>query len=119
MKEDLFFEEKLATVLKGLKNIKVPGADSVVNEFLKNGCSEVRNKLLRIMNIILLKGEVPKNFRKTLIRPLYKKGDENGFRNYRGISLVVSKLLSNMILFRLRDCVDKVLIEEQRDFRKV
>ena len=40
--------------------------------------------------------------------------------NYRGISLVSvgSKLLSNMILFRLRDAVDKVLREEQCGFRK-
>ena len=36
-----------------------------------------------------------------------------------GISLVSvgSKLLSNMILFRLRDAVDKVLREEQCGFR--
>jgi len=31
VKEDLFCEEKLATVLKGLKNNKALGADSVVN----------------------------------------------------------------------------------------
>ena len=31
---------------------------------------------------------------------------------------VGSKLLSNMILFRLRDAVDKILREEQRGFRK-
>ena len=34
---DLFCEEELATVLKGLKNDKAPVADSVVNEFLKFG----------------------------------------------------------------------------------
>ena len=47
-----FFEEELATVLKGLKNNKAPGADSVVNEFLKYGRPWVRNKLLKIMNMI-------------------------------------------------------------------
>ena len=57
MKEDLFCEDELATVLKGLKNNKAPGADSVVNEFLKYGCSEVRNKLLKIMNMIF---KIPK-----------------------------------------------------------
>ena len=39
LKEDLFCEEELATVLKGFKNNKAPGADSVVNEFLKYGGS--------------------------------------------------------------------------------
>jgi len=35
MKEDLFYEEELATAIKGIKNSKAPSADSVVNEFLK------------------------------------------------------------------------------------
>ena len=33
------------TVLKGLKNNKVPAADNEVNEFLKYGGSEVRHQL--------------------------------------------------------------------------
>ena len=53
VKEDLFSEEELATVLKGLKNNMAPGADSMINEFLKYGGTEVRNKLLKIMNMIL------------------------------------------------------------------
>ena len=56
VKEDLFSEEELATVLRGLKNNKAPGADSMINEFLKHGGSEVRNKLLKIMNMIFEKG---------------------------------------------------------------
>ena len=43
MKEDLFCEEKLETVIKGLKNNQALGADSVVNE--KCGGFEVRNNL--------------------------------------------------------------------------
>jgi len=121
VKEDLFSEEELATVLKELTNNKAPGADSVISEFIKYGGSEVRNKLLNIMNMIFEKGEVPNDFRKTLIKPLYKKGDKSECRNYRGIILVSvgSKLLSNIILFRLRDAVDKVLREEQYSFKKV
>ena len=46
VKEDLFCEEELATVLKGLRNNKAPGADSMINEFLKYGGSRVRNKEL-------------------------------------------------------------------------
>jgi len=120
VKHDLFCEEELVTVLKGLKNNKAPGADNVVNEFLKYSESEVRHKLLKIMNMIFEKSEVPNGFRKALMKPLNKKGDESECRNYRGISLVSvgRKLLSNIILFRLRDAVDKVVREEQCGFRK-
>ena len=62
VKTDLFCEEELAIVLKGLKNNKAPGADSVVNEFLKYGAFGVRNKLLKIMNMIFEKGKVPNDF---------------------------------------------------------
>ena len=62
VKEDLFCEEEPATVLKGLKNNKSPSADSVINEFLKYGGSEVRYKLLKITNMIFEKGEVPNDF---------------------------------------------------------
>ena len=92
----------------------------MVNEFLKYSCSEVRNKLLKSMNMIFEREEVPNDFRKTLTKPLYKEGDKSECRSYRGISLVSvgSKLLINMILFRLRDAVDKVIKEEQYSFRK-
>jgi len=88
VKKDLFCEEKLVTVLKGLKNNKAPCANSIENEFFKYGGSEVRNKSLEIMSLIFEKGKVPNDFRKSLIKTLYKKGDKNGCRNYRGISLV-------------------------------
>ena len=103
-----------------MKNNKAPGADSVINEFLKYGGSEVRNKLLKITSMIFAKREVPNDFRKTLIKLLYKKGDKSECRNYRSISLVSvgRKLLSNMTLFRLRHAVDRVLREEQCGFRK-
>jgi hypothetical protein len=49
----------------------------VVNKFLKYGGSEVRNKVLKIMNMIFEKGEVPKDFRQPIIKPLYEKGDKH------------------------------------------
>jgi len=60
------------------------------------------------------------DFKNTLIKFLYKTGDKNGYGNYRGIILVsvVNKLLSKIILFRLRNAVNKVLKEEQSGFKK-
>ena len=64
------------------------------------------------------KGEVPNDFRKTSIKPLYKKVGNCECSNYRGISLVSvgSKLLSNMILLRLRDAADS--FKRRTGFRK-
>ena len=82
--------------------------------------SEVRNKLLKVSIMIFQKGKEPSDFRKTTVKPLHKKGDKSECGNYRSISLVSlgSKLLSNMLIFRLRYAVDKVLREEQCSFRK-
>ena len=52
-----FCEEEKAKGVKGLKNNKASGADNVVNEFLKYGGSEVRHKLLKVMNMIFKKGK--------------------------------------------------------------
>ena len=41
-----------------------------------------------IMSMFAEKGKVPNDFRKTIIKPLYKKGDKSEGYNYRGISLV-------------------------------
>ena len=72
-----------------------------------------------IMNM-MWKNEVPSDFRKTLIKPLHKEGDQSEGRNYKGISLVsgVSKLLSNMVLLSMRDAIDKIIREEQCGLRK-
>ena len=55
------------------------------------------------MNMIFWKGEVPRDFRKTLIKPLYKKGDKSE-RDIWGNNYW--------------DAVDKVIREEQCGFRK-
>ena len=54
--------ERISDSTKRIKSNKAPGANSVVNEFLKYGNSEARNKLLKIMNVIFEKEEVPNNF---------------------------------------------------------
>ena len=84
----MYGEEELVIVLKGLKINKARVNDNVVNEFLDYGSYDIRNKLLKIMNMIFEVREVPSYFRKTLIKPQYKKGEKSEGRNYKGITLV-------------------------------
>ena len=59
----------------------------MVSESFKYSGSGVKNKLLKIMNMIFEKGDLPSDFRKPLIKPLHKKGDKNECGNNKGISL--------------------------------
>ena len=71
--------------------------------------------------IFFEKGEVPNDFQKTLIKPLYKKNDKSECRNHSGISLasVGSKQFRLMILFRIMDAVDKGFRKGKVVLRKV
>ena len=82
-------------VLKGPKNDSTPGADSVVNDFFKSGGFEVIGKLIKIMNMIFRKKEqILTNFRKTLIKHLYKQCDKMGvLKLLIGLFSVGSKVL--------------------------
>ena len=89
------------TLLKRIRNNKAPDAKAVVNKFFKYGGYKERNKLLKIMNMIFEKGELPSDFRKTLIESLYRKGHMRECGNYKGYSLVSgsNKLLNMMVIF--------------------
>ena len=76
----------------------------MVNEFHKYGGSEVKNKLLEIMNIIFEKGKIPNDFRKTLVKPLYKKGDKKTFD-----SVDVRTLANVLSLYGIPDKYIKVV----------
>ena len=75
----------MSNTTRRIKNNKVSGADYAVNEFFRyGGC----DKLLKIMDMIFEKGEVPVDFRKTLIKPICKKGGKSECDNYRSIILI-------------------------------
>ena len=82
VKEDLFYEKELAIVLKQLKIIRVQVLIVWQMSFLHMVALRLENKQLKIMNMIFEKREVPNDFRKTLIKPLYKKDDKSECLNY-------------------------------------
>ena len=62
----------------------------------------------------------PKQWTKSLIIPIDKKGDLKKCKNYRTLSLIChsSKILLTIILKRLNPQIERVLSEEQAGFRK-
>ncbi|XP_024086214.1 uncharacterized protein LOC112128401 [Cimex lectularius] len=83
-----FSYDELKSVISQLKNNKAPGQEGVPFEFYKNAPDSFLIKLLSLFNAIYESGVVPSSFGKSIISPLYKKGNRDEVANYRGISCI-------------------------------
>lgn len=113
---------ELALVLKTAKPNKAPGQDRICYEFYKNAPSCFLNEILSLFNSIFLREDIPDSFRRSIIIPLFKKGDVNCVSNYRGLSLLDTnyKIFTGLILNRINTWIDVhgILNEYQAGFRK-
>ena len=113
---------ELISVIRTLKPNKSPGPDGIQYEFYKNAPNCFLKDLLHTFNFIFLHGEIPKDFKESIIIPLFKKGDPSLCSNYRGLSLINSscKIFNILILNRINSWLEnnKILNEYQAGFRK-
>jgi hypothetical protein len=95
------FEFEMAIV--DLKRHKSPGIDHIPAELItargRTICSVIHKLIISIWN----KEELPEDWKKSVIVPIYKQSDKTGCNNYRGISLLSTtyKFLSSILLPRL------------------
>ena len=92
----------IAGVTKLLKEIdpyKATGPDSIPAKLLKEMADELSPSLALIFTASLQQGEVPRDWKKALVTPLFKKGDQTNPTNYRPVSLtsICCKLLEHII----------------------
>jgi hypothetical protein len=73
--------EEIKMSLKAMRNNKAPGADNMPAELLQYGGYEVVRLIHRLIMGIWEKEYVPKEWRKSNICPIYKKGDKQECMN--------------------------------------
>ncbi|MCG8432081.1 MAG: reverse transcriptase family protein, partial [Candidatus Omnitrophica bacterium] len=112
--------DEVEKAIRKLKNNKASGLDGIAAELMKYGPTEMISKLHQLIIRIWEREEVPEDWTRSLICPIYKKGDKSLCSNYRGISLlsVPGKVFGHILLDRMRDAVDKKLRENQGGFRR-
>jgi hypothetical protein len=120
--EDSIFiptSEEIKISLKVLRNNKAPGADNIPAELLKCGADEVVRLIHKLIMDVWEKEYVPKEWRKSIICPIYKKGDKLKCMNYRGIALLCTayKLFANILRNRLEPIIEGIIGEYQAGFR--
>ena len=115
---DLSINE-ICKALKKMKNGKAPGEDRIPAELLKNMGNSGNIWFLELCLSFWNGGEIPDDWGKDLMCPIYKKGDKTVCSNYRGISLMphALKVYERMLEGRLRECIEEKLGEWQHGFR--
>lgn len=105
--ESIFFTvEKVKEALESMKKESSPGPDEIPTIILQR-CSDAVGPLLSgAMQECMSLGRIPKQWKMSIVTPLFKKGDRHRSENYRPISLTCNPL----------KCMEKIIVKEVTQF---
>jgi hypothetical protein len=114
--EELTIED-VKEAIKNLKNNKAVGTDGIHLELIKYRGNKLLNRMYELVTQIWEKERMPEE--ETIIVPIHKRGDRDRCENYRGIALgnEAYKILSNIILRKIKPYIEKVTEDYQNGFR--
>jgi len=94
-----FSEFQVAYKITKLKNSCSPGYDGFTSVPLKRLNHIIAKPLSLLFNISMNSGEIPSAWKKSIVVPIFKKGDKSSTKNYRPISLtsIICKIMESII----------------------
>ena len=106
--------------IKSLKSGKAAGPDGIPPEALKADVQTSTEMIHPLLMKIWENEQIPVEWKKGYLVKLPKKGDLSSCNNWRGIMLlsIPSKILTRIILERIKKALDETLREEQAGFRQ-
>lgn len=114
-------EEEVAEIILESKKKKAPGPDGIANEHLKSSLEQMNTLWTKLFNKCLERGDIPKCWRYSKIKILYKgKGSTEDPNSYRGIALENNgfKVFTKILCNRLTELVDNSIPDSQFGFRR-
>lgn len=115
-------QEEILEAIAQTKNNKAPGEDSITNEFFKNVPVSCIKLMQTLYNKIYDNADIPSSFKKSIVFPIFKKGNLEEATNYRGISVMntIYKIFVGILTKRLSNWCEQsnILNEGQAGFRK-
>lgn len=102
-------DEEIIIIINSLKSKKSVGIDGIQAEDLKEVAREIAPLLTFLVNGIFQTGQCPQVFKKSIVTPIFKSGNQEMIENYRPISLVtnMSKIFEKALKTRLVSYVEK------------
>ena len=114
-------EAEIISVIKSQKDNKCQGIDNTYAEHFKYASStKLTSAILLLMTMIWTMVIVPKTWLSAAITCLHKKGLKSVAKNYRSIFIMntLSRLLPKIIIERLRNTYESIIMKTQFGFRK-
>ena len=107
--------------LSKLKSKNSSGHDKISSNMLKFIAPTVIQPLCHLFNLSFKTGFIPESLKTAMVKPIFKKGEQDSFTNYRPISLLssFSKLLEKVAANQMMKYINKfkLLHEHQYGFR--
>ena len=114
--------EETIRIIHKLKNKHSCGHDEISTALLKTVQHELAPSITLVINESLKTGIFPDKLKIAKVIPVYKKGEDNVFNNYRPISLLpsISKIFETVIYKQLYEHIQvhNILTDSQYGFRK-
>ena len=114
--------EELRHAIYSQNNNKSSGIDNTIAEVCKNSFEVTSCFILTLFNRLFRASEYPKSWGEGIIVPIYKGGDIEDAKNYRGITLIniLGKIYSQILLNRLTkwSTENEKIIPNQFGFQK-
>lgn len=112
-------DKEIWQVIRKMKKRKAAGVDDM--ETWIHGGTSLKKYFTEFVKEVWRKGEIPKDWKTSIVVPIFKKGNTEEVGNYRGIAIQCSayKIYAELLRRRLEEELDKkeVLPESQRGFR--
>ena len=98
-------EEYIDSIINNMKSKSSTDYDKISNKLIKSDKDVLIKPLTLLMNQIIHTGEFPKQLKIAKVKPLFKKGNQSSFINYRPISLLpsISKIFEHVMTSQLME----------------
>jgi Endonuclease-reverse transcriptase/Reverse transcriptase (RNA-dependent DNA polymerase) len=120
--DNIVTKEEIWQVIRKLKNGKSVGMDGIANELVKLAGKSILPYLEVIINLTFRTGKLPKDWKESLVVPIFKGGERGKLTNYRPVSLTsaICKIVERVIDGRIKKKLEEKggLKEAQHGFRK-
>ena len=111
-------ECEITEIISELKNKNSIGHDGISNRIVKSVCCQITKPLVHIINLAMNNGIFPDELKKTIVKPLFKKGNKLKPENYRPLALSspFSKISEKVFLRRMMGFLSNNDVIDQNQF---